>query len=64
MIGCMLESAIGIHASAHLVARSGAFSYVDLDGNRLLAEDVIPTVEGPIHDISGPGHGITPDLEI
>jgi L-alanine-DL-glutamate epimerase-like enolase superfamily enzyme len=64
MVGCMLESAIGIHASAHLVAGSGAFSYVDLDGNRLLAEDVIPTVEGPIHDISGPGHGVTPNLEL
>ncbi|WP_115864054.1 dipeptide epimerase [Halorussus litoreus] len=60
MIGCMLESAVGIHASAHVVAGTGAFSYVDLDGNRLLAEDVIETRGGPIHDISGPGHGVTP----
>ena len=35
----MLESAVGIHTSAHVVAGTGAFSYVDLDGNRLLAED-------------------------
>jgi L-alanine-DL-glutamate epimerase-like enolase superfamily enzyme len=64
MIGCMLESAIGIHASAHLVAGSGAFSYVDLDGNRLLAEDVIPTAAGPVHDITGPGHGVTPNFDL
>lgn len=61
MIGCMLESAIGIHTSAHVVAGTGAFSYVDLDGNRILAEDVIPTESGPIHEISGPGHGVVPD---
>lgn len=61
MIGCMLESAIGIHASAHLVAGTGAFSYVDLDGNRLLEEDIVPTDDGPEHDITGPGHGVTPD---
>lgn len=61
MIGCMLESAVGIHASAHLVAGSGAFSYVDLDGNRLLDEDVVPINDGPEHEIGGPGHGVTPD---
>ncbi|WP_254525722.1 dipeptide epimerase [Natrinema caseinilyticum] len=61
MIGCMLESAVGIHASAHLVAGSGAFRYVDLDGNRLLASDVVPTDDGPGHEIGGPGHGVTPD---
>lgn len=59
MVGCMLESAIGIHTSAHVVAGTDAFSYVDLDGNRLLAEGLIDD-EGPIHEISGPGHGITP----
>lgn len=61
MIGCMLESAIGIHTSAHVVAGTSAFSYVDLDGNRLLAEDVVPTDDGPLHDISGPGHGVIPE---
>jgi L-alanine-DL-glutamate epimerase-like enolase superfamily enzyme len=61
MIGCMLESAVGIHTSAHVVAGTGAFSYVDLDGNRLLAEDVVDSGEGPMHDISGPGHGVVPE---
>jgi L-alanine-DL-glutamate epimerase-like enolase superfamily enzyme len=60
MVGCMLESAIGIHASAHLIAGIGSFSHVDLDGNLLIAEDVIPTDGGPTIDISGPGHGIAP----
>lgn len=57
MIGCMLESAIGIHTSAHVVAGLGGFDYVDLDGNRLLAEDVIED-DGSVHDITGPGHGV------
>ncbi|GAA0248673.1 dipeptide epimerase [Haladaptatus pallidirubidus] len=61
MVGCMLESAIGIHASAHLVAGIGSFSHVDLDGNRLLAEDVISTERGPEIALGGPGHGITPE---
>lgn len=61
MIGCMLESSIGTHTGAHVVAGIGAFSYVDLDSTRLLAEDVVDTPDGPIHDISGPGHGITPE---
>lgn len=60
MIGCMLESAVGIHASAHLVAGSRAFSYVDLDANLLLAEDVVETSFDPSIDITGPGHGIVP----
>lgn len=64
MIGCMLESAIGIHTSAHIVAGSNAFSHVDLDGNRLLAKDIVQTGDGPIHDIAGPGHGVTPDIEL
>lgn len=61
MGGCMLESAVGIHASAHLVAGLGDFAYVDLDGNRLLADDVVEPERGPEIDISGPGHGIVPD---
>lgn len=63
MVGCMLESAVGIHTSAHLVAGLGSFDYVDLDGNRLLERDVVSTEDGPIHDISGPGHGIVPDRD-
>lgn len=60
MIGCMLESSIGIHTAAHVVAGTGAFSYVDLDSTRLLAEDVVDMPTGSVHEISGPGHGITP----
>ncbi len=63
MIGCMLETAIGVHTAAHLVAGTGAFQYVDLDANRLLAADVAATNAGPTHDPTGPGHGITPDDE-
>lgn len=62
MVGCMLESAVGIHASAHVVAGLGTFDYVDLDGNRLLAEDVTTGVgSGPRIDLGGPGHGVVPD---
>jgi L-alanine-DL-glutamate epimerase-like enolase superfamily enzyme len=60
MIGCMLESSIGIHTAAHVVAGTGAFSYVDLDSTRLLAEDVVASDDGPVHEIAGPGHGVTP----
>ncbi|WP_435318789.1 dipeptide epimerase [Haloarchaeobius sp. TZWSO28] len=60
MVGCMLESAVGIHTSAHLVAGLGAFDYVDLDGNLLLAEDVTDTAFGPTIAPSGPGHGVEP----
>ena len=61
MLGCMLESAVGIHTSAHVAAGTGAFSYVDLDGNRLLETDVVATNDGPTHDIAGPGHGVVPE---
>lgn len=57
MIGCMLESAVAIHTAAHVVSGTSAFSYVDLDGNRLLEEDVVDDT-GPSIDIDGPGHGI------
>lgn len=60
MIGCMLESSIGIHTSAHLVSGIGGFSYVDLDGNLLLNEDIVQRQYGPQIRIEGPGHGITP----
>ena len=61
MVGCMLESAVGIHASAHVVAGIGDFDYVDLDGNRLLAEDVSADYgTGPQIVPAGPGHGVRP----
>jgi L-alanine-DL-glutamate epimerase-like enolase superfamily enzyme len=61
MVGCMLESAVGIHTSAHVVSGTGAFGYVDLDGNLLLDDDVTDVEYGPTIDIGGPGHGVTPD---
>ncbi|WP_193310453.1 dipeptide epimerase [Halorubrum halophilum] len=63
MVGCMLESAIGIHTSAHLVAGIGGFSHVDLDATRLLADDVVPQESGPVLSPTGPGHGIDPVLD-
>jgi L-alanine-DL-glutamate epimerase-like enolase superfamily enzyme len=59
MVGCMLESAVGIHTSAHLVSGLGTFSHVDLDGNQLLAEDVVDRDRGPTIDVGGPGHGVS-----
>jgi len=60
MVGQMLESSVATHAAAHLVAGTGAFSYVDLDGCLLLAEDVVERARDPVHHLDGPGHGITP----
>lgn len=60
MIGCMLESEVGIHASAHLVAGVGGFSYVDLDALSLLDEGVTARPAGPHLEPTGPGHGIDP----
>jgi L-alanine-DL-glutamate epimerase and related enzymes of enolase superfamily len=61
MMGCMVESAVGIHASAHVVAGLGEFMHVDLDGNQLLADDVVDAAHGPTICPVGPGHGIPLD---
>jgi L-alanine-DL-glutamate epimerase-like enolase superfamily enzyme len=42
MLGCMIESGLGISAGAHM---SSLCDHVDLDGNLLLAEDPWPGVE-------------------
>jgi L-alanine-DL-glutamate epimerase-like enolase superfamily enzyme len=42
MLGCMVESGLGIAAGAHVAALC---DHVDLDGNLLLAEDPWPGVE-------------------
>jgi L-alanine-DL-glutamate epimerase-like enolase superfamily enzyme len=42
MLGCMVESGLGIAAGAHV---AGLCDHVDLDGNLLLAEDPWPGVE-------------------
>jgi L-alanine-DL-glutamate epimerase-like enolase superfamily enzyme len=42
MLGCMIESGLGIAAGVHIAS---LFDHVDLDGNLLLAEDPCPGVE-------------------
>jgi L-alanine-DL-glutamate epimerase-like enolase superfamily enzyme len=63
MIGCMLESSIGVAAAVHLaVAKSDVISKVDLDGPSLCRYD--PVVSGVIFNESeisvtnAPGLGI------
>jgi len=46
MIGCMLETELGIAAAAHLAAGTGAFDHIDLDSHRLLAP--VPQIRGGI----------------
>lgn len=40
MLGCMIESHIGIGAAVHLASGTGAFSHFDLDAPLLLAGDI------------------------
>jgi L-alanine-DL-glutamate epimerase-like enolase superfamily enzyme len=40
MLGCMIESHIGIGAAVHLACGTGAFSHLDLDAPLLLAGDI------------------------
>ncbi|MDY6769645.1 MAG: dipeptide epimerase [Candidatus Nanohaloarchaea archaeon] len=61
MIGCMFESKLGIHTAAHVVAGTGAFGHVDLDGKDRAIEELESTGLGPDIDIDGPGHGVRPD---
>jgi L-alanine-DL-glutamate epimerase-like enolase superfamily enzyme len=42
MLGCMIESGVGIAAGAHIAS---LFDHVDLDGNILIAHDPFPGVE-------------------
>jgi L-alanine-DL-glutamate epimerase-like enolase superfamily enzyme len=42
MLGCMVESGLGIAAGAHIAS---LFDHVDLDGNLLIAADPWPGVE-------------------
>jgi L-alanine-DL-glutamate epimerase-like enolase superfamily enzyme len=51
MIGCMLESEIGMAASVALASGTGAFDYVDLDGHLLVKYDAPFTsfvADGPL----------------
>ena len=60
MLGCMVETSLGISAAAHL---SGLFDFVDLDGAMLLADDPF---EGPVYENGrillpeAPGLGVQP----
>jgi L-alanine-DL-glutamate epimerase-like enolase superfamily enzyme len=59
MIGCMIETSIGVTAAAHL---SPLADYADLDGNLLLAEDPFDGVVvrgGKLVLPDGPGLGVT-----
>lgn len=61
MIGCMVESKIGIHTSAHLAAGTGSFRYIDLDGQPRLPKELGRTRRGPRLELDGPGHGLRPE---
>jgi L-Ala-D/L-Glu epimerase len=60
MLGCMVESGLGIAAGAHIAS---LMDHVDLDGNLLLADDPAPGVEfvdGVQLPSARPGLGVTP----
>ncbi len=47
MLGCMLETGLGIAAAAQIAAGTGAFDYLDLDSHRLLRP--VPGLSGGFH---------------
>jgi len=58
MLGCMIESSIGVTAAAHL---SPLVDYADLDGNLLIANDPFSGVrveKGKLILPDGPGLGV------
>jgi L-alanine-DL-glutamate epimerase-like enolase superfamily enzyme len=60
MLGCMVESGLGIAAGAHIAS---LMDHVDLDGNLLLADDPWPGVElrdGVQVPSTRPGLGVAP----
>lgn len=60
MLGCMVESSVGITAAAHL---SPLVDYADLDGNLLIADDPftgVRIVDGRIVLPGAPGLGVEP----
>jgi L-alanine-DL-glutamate epimerase-like enolase superfamily enzyme len=61
MLGCMVESGLGIAAGAHIAS---LFDHVDLDGNLLIAHDPFPGVEfvdGVQVPPDLPGLGVAPE---
>jgi L-alanine-DL-glutamate epimerase-like enolase superfamily enzyme len=64
MVGAMMESRLGIMASASFIAGVGGFRYIDLDTPMLLASDPFVggfTQEGMVYtlDADTPGMGVT-----
>ncbi len=62
MLGCMLETGIGMATSVHFAAGTGVFSRMDLDGHLLASEMPYPggfTYEGPYlrPNPTAAGHG-------
>jgi L-alanine-DL-glutamate epimerase-like enolase superfamily enzyme len=60
MLGCMIESSIGVTAAAHL---SPLVDYADLDGNLLIANDPYDGVkveQGKLILPDRPGLGLRP----
>ena len=61
MLGCMVESGLGIAPGAHIGA---LFDHVDLDGNILIREDPWPGIElvdgVQMPSATGPGLGVSP----
>ena len=65
MLGCMLESGLGIAAAAQIAGGTGAFDFLDLDSHRLLAPlrtdpvgSQLRAGHAPRGD-AGPGWGVT-----
>jgi L-alanine-DL-glutamate epimerase-like enolase superfamily enzyme len=60
MLGCMVESGLGIAAGAHIAS---LFDHIDLDGNILISHDPWPgvqLVDGVQLPSEQPGLGVSP----
>ena len=63
MIGCMIESSVGITAAAHIAS---LVDFLDLDGNLLLSNDPyvgVKSEKGKLYLSELPGLGVAPPLE-
>ena len=59
MMGCMIETAVGISAGAHLAP---LLDYADLDGNVLISDDPfdgVRNIGGTLELNDHPGLGVT-----
>jgi len=67
MVGCMMETRLGLSAAAHLVSARPNIRYADLDGYLALKDD--PIIGGAQYNIGEitlperPGHGADVDLD-